>query len=160
MMIRVAKLEDCADLARLRWQVRVEEDGELAAFEQQEFLPECERFFRQGILDGSHVCWLAVEDELIVSHICVQIVPMIPRPLRIEDRYGYLTNSYTLSAYRNRGVGSQLLERVVEWAREFDLELLIVWPSDRAVEFYERKGFDPKNDILQLTLRAYDEPRS
>jgi len=158
MKIRPAEQTDCPELARLRWQVRIEEDGESAAFEEQEFLTECARFFSQGIKDGSHICWLAVEDELIVSHICVQIVPMIPRPLRIEDRYGYLTNSYTLPAYRNKGIGSQLLEHVIEWALEQDLELLIVWPSERAVSFYERLGFDPKHDILQLTLRAYDEP--
>ena len=50
------------------------------------------------------------------------------------------------------------MKRVKEWAKEQDLELLIVWPSDRAVTFYERSGFTPENDIMQLVLRDYYSP--
>lgn len=65
-----------------------------------------------------------------------------------------LTNSYVLPQARNAGVGQQLLAAIEAWARAEDLELLLVWPSERAYPFYERAGFRRYPDPLVLRLRA------
>ena len=70
-------------------------------------------------------------------------------------RFGYITNTYTRPEARNRGLGSRLLKEVREWAVREDLELLIVWPSDRAAPFYQREGFSQRTEIMQLLLRPY-----
>ncbi len=49
----------------------------------------------------------------------------------------------------------RLLSKVIEWAKAEDLELLIVYPSERAISFYERAGFTAENDVMELTLRDY-----
>lgn len=36
-----------------------------------------------------------------------------------------------------------------------DLELLIVYPSEHAIPFYERVGFKSENDVMELNLREY-----
>ena len=45
------------------------------------------------------------------------------------------------------------MDRVKAWATEKDLEILIVWPSSKAVKFYERKGFKNDNEIMELFIR-------
>lgn len=61
-----------------------------------------------------------------------------------------MTNVYAEPGVRNQGVGSLLMERVIGWARQQRLELLIVWPSERASSFYQRAGFVPSAEALEL----------
>ena len=40
-------------------------------------------------------------------------------------------------------------ERVKAFAKENGYELLFVWPSGRAVPFYERQGFRAENEMME-----------
>lgn len=42
-----------------------------------------------------------------------------------------------------------------ELVKEQDPELLIVWPGEEAVSFYERAGFQVDNEIMELRFREY-----
>ena len=54
-----------------------------------------------------------------------------------------------------------MLVRALIWARDVDLELVIVWPSEQARAFYGRHGFSERTEIMELVLRpAYVEPAS
>jgi GNAT superfamily N-acetyltransferase len=66
-----------------------------------------------------------------------------------------MTNVYTRPDYRGQGIGRKLLAHVVEWARAENLELLLVWPSDESVGFFDRAGFQQIADGMQLELRPY-----
>lgn len=155
MQFREATQDDFLQLAELRWEFRSEDDGERPAVRRDVFMEACVSFLKLGLTKGDQAYWLAVQDKEIISHIFVQKIPMVPRPCKLSDHFGYVTNNYTKPAYRNKGIGSELMKRVKAWAKEQDLELLIAWPSDRAVTFYERSGFTSENDILQLVLRDY-----
>jgi len=154
---RLAKLAECDALAALRWQSRIEEDGERARTPRADFERECAVHFRTGIVSGALSIWVAVEDGMIVSHIVIRRVPLVPRPWKVDDAFGHVTNAYTRPERRNEGIGTTLMHHAVDWARTEDLELLIVWPSHRAVPYYRELGFESENDIMQLTLRPYYE---
>ena len=47
------------------------------------------------------------------------------------------------------------MTHVLQWAREQDLESLIVWPSETSVGFYERAGFRDTSEMLEYEVRAY-----
>ena len=95
------------------------------------------------------------EDGQIVAQLVVQLVPLVPRPCRAQDVLGLITDNYTSPEYRSRGIGRVLLERATHWARDKDLELLVVWPSDRAADWYKRNGFQPDEAVLARRLRPY-----
>ena len=155
MNYRIAEPSDFKQLANLRWDFRMESGEEKAAFPRGEFVKKCVEFFESKNGGGYHVYWVAEEAGKIIAQVFVHIVDMIPRPCRIDDRFGYITNDYTIPERRNQGIGTVLLGRVIEWARDEDLELLIVYPSERAVPFYERSGFSSENDVMELKLREY-----
>jgi GNAT superfamily N-acetyltransferase len=83
----------------------------------------------------------------------VAVVRTLPSPENLCDRWDYISNSYVLPEMRNAGVGQLLVTAVKEWALREDLELLVVWPSERAYPFYERAGFRRQPDPLVLKLR-------
>jgi GNAT superfamily N-acetyltransferase len=79
-------------------------------------------------------------------------VRKVPAPGHIEAYWGYLTNCYVCAEFRDKSVGSRLLDFVTQWAKDEKLEFLVVWPSDRSYLFYERKGFRREPDPLVLKL--------
>jgi len=150
---RLAVESDVLALAEMRWAWRTSEDGARAAVSREGYLDECAAFMRQGLAEGSWVFWVAEVEGQIVSHIFIRRVRKVPKPDRLHDEIGYVTNVYTRPAYRGQGIGSALLERVVQWARDRELDVLFVWPSEQAVPFYERAGFRAENDILECQIR-------
>lgn len=131
---------------------------ELPAVSKEEFMIACGDFLKRGLDNGGSACWVAEDSGEIIAHIFVQKVDMVPRPCKIHDQFGFITNNYTKPLHRNQGIGGQLMQKVRQWAKEQDLELLIVWPSEEAVTFYERAGFTMDNEVMELRLREYYSP--
>lgn len=146
---------DLPQLAQLRWDFRAEDGTELPVVSREEFLDVCLAFLRQGLAGGYHTYWLAEVAGLIIAHVFVHRIDLVPRPCQLRDRFGYVTNNYTRPAYRNQGIGAELMRHVAEWARAEDFELLIVYPSEEAVTFYQRAGFRAENDVMELPLRPF-----
>ena len=150
---RLAMPEDAPRLADLRWQYHLEESPVRPGVGETDFIEACGAFFRRSFASGRWTCWFAEDEGIVVAHAFVNVIDSVPWPHRLRRRFGYLTNVYTRPAYRGRGIGAELLERVTTWAADENLELLIVWPSEKSGEFYRRAGFELPPDILQLTLR-------
>ena len=159
MNFRTAILADLGNLAAARWAFRTDDATEAPIESEQAFVRRYQSFVGVALKSQRLVYWLAetAKGEL-AAHMAVFIVPGIPRPSRARDQWGYLTDCYTLPAFRNRGIGRELLGHVAAWAQSQDLEMLLVWPSDRSQTFYARAGFGPDDEARVLRLRDYDAP--
>jgi GNAT superfamily N-acetyltransferase len=154
MNYRIAIKKDFLQLANLRWDFKLE--GKTLSDinnHKDEFLNECVEFFTTSDEMNLWTHWIAEENEEIVSHISINHIRKIPKPNLFVDHYAYVTNVYTKPEYRGKGTGSLLMDYVVEWATEKSFELLIVWPSSKAINFYSRKGFKSENDVMELIIR-------
>lgn len=155
MKYRLATKQDLLQLAQLRWDFRNEDGEEKPVVSRNEFLKECVKFLDQGLDSGYHIYWLVEKEDQIIAHIFIHRIDLVPRPCKLKDQFGCITNNYTQPEYRNQGIGSKLMDHVKKWAEEEDYELLIVYPSDDSVSFYERAGFVEENDVMQLVIRDY-----
>jgi GNAT superfamily N-acetyltransferase len=153
IIYRMANARDVPDLARLRWEFDREEDETSPVVSCDEFLPQCCDFLQHGLETGTWTYWVAEADGEIVSHIFVHVFHPVPRPTRLTDFYGYMTNVYTRPAYRNQGIGSTLMQHVLDWAKTQNIAFLIVSPSERSVPFYYRAGFAMESEFMELTFR-------
>ncbi|HQU85622.1 MAG TPA: GNAT family N-acetyltransferase [Pyrinomonadaceae bacterium] len=153
MIFRTANEEDFPFLAEMRWDFRQESGEEIAVVEKAEFIEKCIDFLEEKA--QVYTYWIAEIEGKIVSHIFVHTVSLVPRPCKIEDAFAYLTNVYTKPEFRRKGIGAKLLDHVIEWAKTKDFELLLVYPSDEAIDFYKRFGFEKDAEILKLALRNY-----
>jgi len=155
MKYRLAIEEDFPQLAQMRWDFQVEDDAEKPIVEKAEFLEKCIGYLQKSSARGDWTFWIAEENGEIISQMFVHTIESVPRPARLENLWGYLTNVYTKPAFRGRGTGAQLLQKVKLWAAEQDFELLIVSPSDDSIKFYGREGFAEQTDFYQLRLRDF-----
>src|SRR5438105_1161145 len=107
---RSATVDDVPKLAAARWAFRTEGDGEMPIEVEQAFARRYENFVREALQSHRWTYWIAeATNGELVSHMAVCVVQSIPRPSRKTDQWGYLTDCYTRPAFRNRGVGRDLL---------------------------------------------------
>jgi GNAT superfamily N-acetyltransferase len=149
---RIAAANELTQIADLRWRLHVDDEpmDDRGVYERfiAEFLDVHEAEWKSD--EVTH--WVAANDARLVAVMSVVFVRKIPRPGNLHGRWGYLANSYALPEVRNAGVGSQLLAAIKSWAIGESLELLVVWPSERAYPFYERAGFRRHPDPVVLRL--------
>ena len=153
MKITLAKHSDAQELAQMRWDFQLEKPGEKSQIEHDEFIKLCTHFLQESLESELWNCWIAKDGDVIVAHLFLHRISIVPKPQFPNEKYfGYVTNAYTKPDYRNRGIGGQLLEQLITQARKERLDTLIVWPSEKGVNFYKRAGFSKDNEVLELKI--------
>lgn len=145
MLIRPATDEDTDELARLRWEFRIE-SGTPATRTYETFVEEFRAFARDAFADGaSWRAWVADDDGRLVGCAWLRLIERVPHPNKTLDErpIAYVTNMFVLASHRNTGLGRALLDRALDFAREREVDGVVLWPSDRSRPFYERAGFGP-----------------
>jgi GNAT superfamily N-acetyltransferase len=97
---------------------------------------------------GRRLTWLAEASGQAVGMMNLAVFERMPRPGSDPGRWGYLANAYVLPGYRNRGVGTRLIEAVLAHADARGFARVVLSPSPRSVAFYRRAGFGPAETLL------------
>ncbi|MBI3946620.1 MAG: GNAT family N-acetyltransferase [Armatimonadetes bacterium] len=97
-----------------------------------------------GALNGSGAYVMARDGDRLVG---------MGRLLSDGYLFGYINNMVVDPAYQGRGVGTRILEMLLEEAR--DLEMVFLY-TNTADDFYRRHGFEPS----EKRLYARRQPRS
>ena len=127
VILRTATERDSSELARLRWDFspdEVQASGQTYA----DFTTKFGVFLAQALASGMWVVWVAEQMGRLIGNIYVDAVS------------------------RGQGIGTALLKQVIAWAGEQNLEFLIVWLAEDSINYYERCGFTPVSDAMQLFL--------
>jgi len=146
VLIRLAGDHDGAAVARLRREWTAEQEGDRTDPSFDERLTawlERERSRR--------IVWLAIADGRPVGMMNLAIFERMPRPGRAPSQWGYLGNAFVLAAYRNQGIGGQLVGAVLSYADENGFARVVLSPSERSIPFYERAGFRAADGLMLRT---------
>jgi GNAT superfamily N-acetyltransferase len=153
--VRPATTADVDALAALRWEFRA--GREAPAESQASFLARCTEWMRQALETGAWRSWVAVRDDRIVGQVWLHPFTKLPNPVGERERHAYLSNLFVVPDERG-GVGTQLLERALDWAAAHGVDRVVLWPSARSVTLYERHGFVREGDVLELTCPPAASP--
>jgi GNAT superfamily N-acetyltransferase len=151
--IRIAGVADITSLAMLRaaWTEDAPEDPDLGAQLGAWLAAEGER----------RTTWLATLDDRPVGMASLFEYRRMPRPGRLDSRWGYVSNMFVLGQFRNRGVGTGLLQAIISVADERSYARLVLSPSRQALAFYRRAGFVVPDERLgddRLLVRPTRRP--
>jgi len=149
--IRPAGPTDVAQLAELRWEFRA---GRATATEgHAAFVERCARWMADELGPGGRWrAWAAADGARIVGQVWLQIIRKLPNPTGERERHAYLSNLYVMPSARG-GVGTELLQAAVACAAAEGVDRVVLWPSPRSRSLYERHGFIPNGEVLELTCR-------
>ena len=150
---RRAVIDDTGVLARLRWDggdVEQTRGGQIS----WEFAAGFGEFVRAAVEGEEWVMWVAERDGRVIGHAYVAVVGMVPRPGRLVRKWGYVSGLYVEPEERGEGVGSGLVGRAVECAKEEGLESLLLSAEEGSLALFERAGFVSRPNLLELELRS------
>ncbi len=69
--------------------------------------------------------------------------------LRDDHRCGYIDQMYVRPAFRDRGLGSQLMRRCEDWFRQQGIAHSLLHAAPRALRFYAREGYMPNREMFK-----------
>ncbi|HEX6330006.1 MAG TPA: GNAT family N-acetyltransferase [Actinomycetota bacterium] len=154
--VRPATTGDAEELARLRWEFRIEA-GTTATHARDAFEEHMSGFAREALEPGSPWrAWVAEESGRLVGCVWLRLLELIPHPGRGRDQrpIAYVSSMYVEPDRRNGGLGAALLEAALGFARERRAGGVILWPSERSRPFYQRAGFGRPCGPLWLELQG------
>ena len=145
-LIRWAEYADLAAIVQLRCEWTREEAGEI---EDPDFEENLAAWF--GREWSRRIMWLAEVGGHPAGMMNLAIYERMPKPGRALSRWGYLGNVFVLAAYRNRGIGSQLVSTALNYADQNGFARVVLSPTERSVPLYERTGFGPAGALMLRT---------
>lgn len=154
MDIRMGKEDDYKQLAEMKWLHCEEDDRDyggncLAGVDKDAFIAEFIAFLATH---QEYRIFVACDGKRIASAMFVYCIPKTPKPQRTAKSIAYLTNVYTRKEYRNKGIGTELLQAIKERLAKEHCEMLFAWPSANSVNWYLRNGFCAENEMLECEL--------
>ena len=154
MVIRLASEKDYPAVAKMRWLHAVEDDkvyGEKNTknVDAQEYISKVIEFLN---VNKDYRVFIAEENGIITASMFIYLVPKIPIPNGSSEYIAYLTKVFTKEEYRNKGIGTEMLNYIKEYLKKINCELIFAWPSDNSIEWYNRNGFTNENEIMECIL--------
>jgi GNAT superfamily N-acetyltransferase len=147
--IRSATRDDAWALAELRWEFRAGRDR--AVEDRDAFLARCAGWMRRELIaQEPWRAWVAVRDDRRIGQVWLDTLRKVPNPIGERERHAYLSNLYVTPDARG-GVGTQLLETAIAWARDNGVDRIVLWPSAESASLYLRHGFARAGDVMELT---------
>lgn len=151
-----ANIEDVAELARLRWELYAEQDGDpTEGFDA--YAERFSRFARSALTSDDWRAWVARIGDELVAAMWLHTLHRVPVPGKRAGPIGYLTNVYVTPEHRNAGLGAEILDQITAWCRGEGFSAVIVWPTERSRPFYRRGGFTRPEEPLVIELEP-DRP--
>lgn len=151
--IRFATLADVDAIAEHRARM-FEEMGELSPDGFETLRAKSQERLGDLITRGDYIGWLAVpahQPEMIAGGAGVQLREVLPHPKEgnkvAEGRHAIILNVFTEPQWRRQGVALLLLQRIVDWARDEQIDRLILHASEAGRSLYERLGFVGTNEM-------------
>ena len=145
--IRQATPADAPALAELRWEFRA--GREPAVEDRRTFVDRCSAWMARELTGANWRAWVAVSDAKIVGQVWVDLIEKVPNPVGERHRHAYLSNLYVQPSARG-GIGTELLETALAWARTSGIDRVVLWPSKRSVTLYRRHQFRRDDEVMEL----------
>ena len=154
MIIRFGEEKDYTQLAEMKWIHGAEDDidyneNNLDGVNKSEFISRFTEFLREH---KEYEIFIAEENNVVISAMFVYRIPKIPKPNGHAESIAYLTNVFTLKEYRNKGIGTKLLKYIKKYLTEQKCELILVFPSEKSISWYERNDFTNINEVFECDL--------
>lgn len=98
-------------------------------------------YYEDALAHGRHVAVLAEEGGEVVGCGGLCLHDELPSPDNPGGRCGYVMNMYVRERWRGRGIGSAMLERLLEEASARGVGRILLEDTEDATGMYERLGF-------------------
>jgi GNAT superfamily N-acetyltransferase len=148
---RRGTIDDLETLVELRGAMVREIAGEME-IGAEEALANTRDYFASAVPNGDYVCLLAEAEGRVVGVGGMVIYRKPSQPLSPVGVEGYILNMLTVAEWRGKGIGSAIVERLLDCAREAGAGLVWLRATDQGRPVYEKFGFTQNSRYMQVKL--------
>jgi GNAT superfamily N-acetyltransferase len=150
--VRSATEADIAVLAEHRVALRIDEHG-LPLELRQPARDATVATYAELIATGEFLAWIGERDDAVAGSVCAWLRRMLPiedgrRPLDARVQAMYI-----VPAHRRSGLGTALMNALLDAMRELGVRRVYLHPSDAGRRFYPAFGFLPSEE-MELILAS------
>ena len=150
--IRRATVEDIEALVEMRLALQ-REIGALFGDAPAEGAAEANRSYLNWALPaGEFYAWVAEAKGNLVACSGLVLYSRLPGMHGLASREAYVMNMYTYPKYRRMGIASELLNRIIQFARSAGARRVWLRATPMGKAVYEKAGFQPMESAMQLKL--------
>lgn len=153
VQIRKATSDNIASLVELNFALFQEDAGQRDPYMNLNWPKEDgHEHFSKLVSGDDSVCLLATTREAVIGYLVGYLWNGGNlRPLKMAE----LESMYVRQNWRSRGVGSQLADEFMKWAKQKGAQRAAVTAyaaNTLAIAFYRRLGFEPKSLTLEIGI--------
>lgn len=135
---RIADVNDSEALIELRLKMRKERDENL---DEELLRRETRAFLQRNLEKGTHIAFICEEKNMIIGTVGVSLFEMLPTAKLTNGKVAKLMNMYVIPEFRNKGIGSEMLNVVLKYAEENGYFKIMLNSSPMGKKLYEKSGF-------------------
>ncbi len=109
-------------------------------------------YYEKHMTEETFVSWLALDGERIIGTSGMSFVEKPPYFTCPTGRLGLLSSMFTDPDYRRMGIAQDLLNRVVNEARDYSCGAVWITASDMGVKLYTAYGFEHNGNFMQYRI--------
>jgi|GEM_PF-65864 len=109
-------------------------------------------FYHRHMADGTFVSWLALDGDRIIGTSGMSFVEKPPYFTCPTGRIGLLSSMFTNPDYRRMGIAKDLLDHVVDEAKDYGCSAVWITASNMGVKLYTAYGFQHNGNYMAYKL--------
>jgi GNAT superfamily N-acetyltransferase len=112
------------------------------------------QYFTKSLENGSFISWIAEYENKPVG-FSGMVIREQPGNFEIPNgKTGYILNMFTIKEYRNNGIGSLLLQKLIDEAKLRNLDRIELHATQDGEPIYRQFGFiEPHDIVLEHSLK-------
>ena len=152
VLVRPATEADIDVLAEHRVALRIEEHG-LPLELRQPARDATVATYAQLIANGEFLAWIGERDDAVAGSVCAWLRRMLPMEDGRRPLDARVQAMYIVPAHRRSGLGTALMNALLDAMRELGVRRVYLHPSDAGRRFYPAFGFVPSEE-MELILAS------
>ena len=149
MTFRKADIGDIEQLIRIR-KIQLQAEGQKPDVNIDEDL---RRVYNEKMRTDDLIEWVA-EDENgeVIATAAVLFMDFLPAFNNPAGKRGYVTNVYTMDAYRRKGIAGKLMQELEDEALKHGVAHLVLHASEMGRKVYGKYGYLETHSVMEKHL--------
>jgi len=139
--IRPAKVEDIPLLIQARLDFLSALDYPVLLYDLPKAKRQLETFLCEH-LERNLFAWIALESESLAAVGFLQVIQVMWQPAAPGGKYGRIINILTWPEFRHQGLAREIMQALIQKARDLDLAYVDLDASPDGQPLYESLGFN------------------
>jgi GNAT superfamily N-acetyltransferase len=144
-MIRLATFNDIDSLVELRIKLLNEANINIINHDWNKYSQVLRSFYYDGISNGRVISYVAEENKNIIAISVMCFYNITPLLNNLDGKMALLSDMYTILEYRKKGLGTSLLNSIMEHAKELGYKKIVLNATDSGRKLYAQYGFKDTN---------------